>query len=157
MKTAISTVLFLAALLSFSRKEINPDITGTWKMDLYLMDSDTIYYKESEKYTLNYYEKKIGNITPKSKIEGAAKKLYDQFKSTELLVNKNIIKSYKFDGGFNEINLTYKFADGKIILDEKDNQKHKYIVDYDQKSDILTLKYEDSQTSIVNRYSRIKE
>ncbi|MFZ4928983.1 hypothetical protein [Chryseobacterium sp. Mn2064] len=155
-KTGISIVLFLAVSLSFSKKEIQPDITGTWKMDLYMMDSDTIYYKDSETYTQKFYEKKLGNMSQKSKIETAAKKLFDQFKSTELLVNKNTIKAYTFEGGLTEINIKYKQSDDKIILDEKDNQKHKYIVDYDQKSDFLTIKYEDPHTKIVNRYSRKK-
>ncbi|MGH1517576.1 hypothetical protein [Chryseobacterium sp. JK1] len=157
MKTGIPIVLFFAALLSFSKKEISPDITGIWKMDLYLMDSDTIYYKDSEKYTQNYYEKKLGNISPKSKIEIVTKKLFDQFTSTKFLVNKNTIKAYTFEGGSTEINLKYKQADDKIILDEKDNKKHNYIVDYDEKSDLLTIKYEDSQTKILNRYYRVKE
>ncbi|GEJ45910.1 hypothetical protein CRS_25180 [Chryseobacterium sp. ON_d1] len=120
------------------------------------MDSDTIYYENAEKYTLNYFEKTLGNLKDSEAKKRIGEKLYNQFKTAELNINENTITVYKFDGDQTKINLKYKLVEGNIILDEKANQKYKYTVDYNQETDILTIKQGDSKMNVVSRYSRLR-
>lgn len=143
-------------MLFFSKKEANKDISGTWKLNLYTMDSDTIYYENHEKYTFNYFEKTLGNLKNAEEKNRIAEKLYNQFKTAELRINKNTITSYQFDGNQSKIDLKYKMVDENIILDEKSNQKYKYRVDYDPEKDMLTVHLGDSKMNVVTRYSRLK-
>lgn len=118
------------------------------------MDSDTIYYENTEKYTFNYFDKTLGYLKDSDEKKKIGEKLYNQFKTTTLHINKNTINSYTYDGNQTEINLKYKLVDGKIILDEKANKKYKYTVDYNQETDILTIHQGDAK-SVVNKYSRV--
>lgn len=152
----ISSLFILISILFFSEKETNKDISGTWKLNLYTMDSDTIYYENAEKYTLNYFEKTLNHLVDSEKKKNAGEKLYNQFKTAELHINKNSIMFYKFDGNQSKINLKYKLKDGNIILDEKTNQKYRYTVNYNQETDILTIEHDDSKISVVTHYSRLK-
>jgi len=155
MKIIISSLFMIVTVLFFQKKEIKKDISGTWKLNLYTMDSDTIYYENTEKYTLNYFEKTLGHVKDSDEKKKIGEKLYNQFKSTELRINKNTITTYTYDGNQTEINLKYKLVDGKIVLDEKANRKYKYTVNYNQETDILTIHHGDAKMSVVNRYSRI--
>lgn len=155
MKIIISSLFMIVTVLFFPKKEIKKDISGTWKLNLYTMDSDTIYYENTEKYTLNYFEKTLGHVKDSDEKKKIGEKLYNQFKSTELRINKNTITTYTYDGNQTEINLKYKLVDGKIVLDEKANCKYKYTVNYNQETDILTIHQDDAKMSVVNRYSRI--
>lgn len=154
MKIIISSLFMIITILLFPKKEIKKDISGTWKLNLYTMDSDTIYYENTEKYTFNYFDKTLGNLKDSDEKKNIGEKLYNQFKTTKLHINKNTISSYTYDGNQTEINLKYKLVDGKIILDEKANRKYKYTVDYNPETDILTIHQGDSK-SMVNRYSRV--
>lgn len=154
MKIIISSLFMIITILLFPKKEIKKDISGTWKLNLYTMDSDTIYYENTEKYTFNYFDKTLGHLKDSDEKKKIGEKLYNQFKTTKLHINKNTINSYTYDGNQTEINLKYKLVDGKIILDEKANKKYKYTVDYNQETDILTIHQGDAK-SVVNKYSRV--
>ncbi|MEG2161305.1 MAG: hypothetical protein RRY62_08870 [Chryseobacterium sp.] len=154
MKIIISSLFMIITILLFPKKEIKKDISGTWKLNLYTMDSDTIYYENTEKYTFNYFDKTLGHLKDSDEKKKIGEKLYNQFKTTTLHINKNTINSYTYDGNQTEINLKYKLVDGKIILDEKANKKYKYTVDYNQETDILTIHQGDAK-SVVNKYSRV--
>lgn len=154
MKIIISSLFMIITILLFPKKEIKKDISGTWKLNLYTMDSDTIYYENTEKYTFNYFDKTLGYLKDSDEKKKIGEKLYNQFKTTTLHINKNTINSYTYDGNQTEINLKYKLVDGKIILDEKANKKYKYTVDYNQETDILTIHQGDAK-SVVNKYSRV--
>ncbi|MEG1592485.1 MAG: hypothetical protein RR391_16610 [Chryseobacterium sp.] len=154
MKIIISSLFMIINILLFPKKEIKKDISGTWKLNLYTMDSDTIYYENTEKYTFNYFDKTLGHLKDSDEKKKIGEKLYNQFKTTTLHINKNTINSYTYDGNQTEINLKYKLVDGKIILDEKANKKYKYTVDYNQETDILTIHQGDAK-SVVNKYSRV--
>lgn len=154
MKIIISSLFMIITILLFPKKEIKKDISGNWKLNLYTMDSDTIYYENIEKYTFNYFDKTLGYLKDSDEKKKIVEKLYSQFKTTELHINKNTIGSYAYDGNQTEINLKYKLVDGKIILDEKANRKYKYTVNYNQETDILTIHQGDSK-SVVNKYSRV--
>ncbi|WP_131797489.1 hypothetical protein [Chryseobacterium cucumeris] len=156
MKTLIYSIFMITSMLFLSEKEVNKDISGTWKLNLYTMDSDTIYYENAEKYTLNYFEKTVGNLKDSEEKKRIGEKLYNQFKTAELHINENTITAYKFDGDQTKINLKYKLVEGTIILDEKANQKYKYTVNYNQETDILTIKQGDSKMNVVIRYSRLR-
>lgn len=155
MKIIISSLFMIITILLFPKKEIKKDISGTWKLNLYTMDSDTIYYENTEKYTFNYFDKTLGQLKDSDEKKKIGEKLYNQFKTTELHINKNTISAYTYEGNQTEINLKYKLVDGKIILDEKANRKYKYTVNYNQETDILTIHQGDAKMSVVNRYSRI--
>lgn len=154
MKIIISSLFMIINILLFPKKEIKKDISGTWKLNLYTMDSDTIYYENTEKYTFNYFDKTLGHLKDSDEKKKIGEKLYNQFKTTTLHINKNTINSYTYDGNQTEINLKYKLVDGKIILDEKANKKYKYTVNYNQETDILTIHQGDAK-SVVNIYSRV--
>lgn len=154
MKIIISSLFMMITILLFPKKEIKKDISGTWKLNLYTMDSDTIYYENTEKYTFNYFDKMLGHLKDSDEKKKIGEKNYNLFKTTELHINKNTINSYTYNGDQTEINLKYKLVDGKIILDEKANRKYKYTVDYNQETDILTIHQGDAK-SVVNRYSRV--
>ncbi|WP_148045426.1 hypothetical protein [Chryseobacterium cucumeris] len=156
MKTLIYSIFMITSMLFLSEKEVNKDISGTWKLNLYTMDSDTIYYENAEKYTLNYLEKTLGNLKDSDEKKRIGEKLYNQFKTAELHINENTITAYKFDGNQTKINLKYKLVEGNIILDEKANQKYKYTVNYNQETDILTIKQGNSKMNVVSRYSRLR-
>lgn len=154
MKIIISSLFMIITILLFPKKEIKKDISGTWKLNLYTMDSNTIYYENTEKYTFNYFDKTLGHLKDSDEKKKIGEKLYNQFKTTKLHINKNTINSYTYDGNQTEINLKYKLVDGKIILDEKANKKYKYTVNYNQETDILTIHQGDAK-SVVNIYSRV--
>lgn len=154
MKIIISSLFMIITILLFPKKEIKKDISGNWKLNLYTMDSDTIYYENIEKYTFNYFDKTLGHLKDSDEKKKIVEKLYNQFKTAELHINKNTISSYAYDGNQTEINLRYNLVDGKIILDEKANRKYKYTVNYNQETDILTIHQGDSK-SVVNKYSRV--
>lgn len=156
MKTLIYSIFMITSMLFLSEKEVNKDISGTWKLNLYTMDSDTIYYENAEKYTLNYLEKTLGNLKDSDEKKRIGEKLYNQFKTAELHINEKTITAYKFDGNQTKINLKYKLVEGNIILDEKANQKYKYTVNYNQETDILTIKQGNSKMNVVSRYSRLR-
>lgn len=156
MKTIISSLFMIITILFFSRKEANKDIAGTWKLNLYTMDSDTIYYENHEKYTFNYFEKTLGSLKNADEKNKIAEKLYHQFKTAELHINKNKITSYQFDGDQSKIDLKYKMVGGNIVLDEKSNQKYKYKLDYNPEKNILSLQLGDSKMNVITRYSRVK-
>ncbi|MCD1116751.1 hypothetical protein [Chryseobacterium turcicum] len=156
MKIIISSLFMIVTILFFPKQEIKKDISGTWKLNLYTMDSDTIYYENHEKYTVNYFEKTLGHLKSLDEKKKIAEKLYNQFKTAELHINKNTITSYKFDGNQSKIELKYKMVGENIILDEKSNQKYKYRVDYNQEKDILTVDLGGSEMNVITRYSRIK-
>lgn len=155
MKIIISSLFMMITILLFPKKEIKKDISGTWKLNLYTMDSDTIYYENTEKYTFNYFDKMLGHLKDPDEKKKIGEKNYNLFKTTELHINKNTISSYTYEGDQTEINLKYKLVDGKIILDEKANRKYKYTVNYNQETDMLTIHQGDAKVSVVNRYSRI--
>ena len=144
-------------MLFFSKKEANKDIFGTWKLNLYTMDSDTIYYENHEKYTFNYFEKTLVHLKNTEEKKKIAEKLYSQFKTAELHINKNTITSYQFDGDQSKMDLKYKMVGESIILDEKSNQKYKYMVDYNQEKDLLTMRLGDSKMNVITRYSRLEK
>lgn len=161
MKIIMASLLMLISILFMSKKEIGSGIEGTWKMNLYTMDSDTLYVENSEKYTLSYFEKTLKNLAAtdekRNKIKAEGQKLYNQFKTVELQISKNTIQSYRSGGMLTEINLKYKLIDGKIIPDEKGNQKHQYTIDFDEDTDQLTIRHGGPDMKIVNRYSRVKK
>ncbi|WP_131667070.1 hypothetical protein [Chryseobacterium taiwanense] len=157
MKIVTCLIFLIISILFFPEKRLNKDISGTWKLNLYTMDSDTIYYENVEKYTLNYFEKTVGNLKDSEEKKKIGEKLYNQFKTAELHINKSTITTYKLDGDQTEVNLKYKLVEGNIILDEKANQKYKYAVNYNQEADILTIKQGDSKMNVVSRYSRIEK
>lgn len=161
MKIIIPSLFMLISILFMSKKEAGIGIEGTWKMNLYTMDSDTLYVENSEKYTLSYFEKTMKNLADteekRNKIKAEGQKLYNLFKTVELQINKNTIQSYRSDGMLTEINLKYKLIDGKIIPDEKGNQKHQYTIDFDEGTDQLTIRQGGPDMKIVNRYSRVKK
>lgn len=156
MKTIIYSIFIIINILFFPKREMNKDISGTWKLNLYTIDSDTIYYENHEKYTFNYFEKTLGQLKNTEEKRKIAEKLYSQFKTTELHINKNTITSYKFDGDQSKIDLKYKMSGENIILDEKSNQKYRYKVDYNPEKDILTMHLGDSKMNVITRYSRMK-
>ena len=133
MKIIISSLFILISFLSFSKKEQKNEIIGTWKMDLYLLNLDTIYSGKSEKHTVKYFESILKNIDnseeKKVKIQNEGRKLYEKFKTVKLHINKNTIESYESDGTLSKIKLKYEFVDGKIILDKKENQKFEYAIE----------------------------
>lgn len=156
MKTLIYSIFMIISILFFSKKEANKDIAGTWKLNLYIMESDTIYYENHEKYTFNYFEKTLGSLKNAEEKNKIAEKLYNKFKTAKLLINKNTITSYQFDGDQSKIDLKYKMVGENIILDEKSNQNYKYKVNYNRENDILTMDLGDSKMNIITRYSRMK-
>lgn len=156
MKTLIYSIFMIISILFFSKKEANKDIVGTWKLHLYTMDSDTIYYENHEKYTFNYFEKTLGSLKNAKEKNKIAEKLYNQFKTAELLINKNTITSYQFDGDQPKIDLKYKLVGENIILEGKSDQKYNRRVDYDRGNDILTIHLRDSNMNVVTRYTRMK-
>lgn len=156
MKTIIYSIFIIINILFFPKREMNKDISGTWKLNLYTIDSDTIYYENHKKYTFNYFEKTLGQLKNTEEKRKIAEKLYSQFKTAELHINKNTITSYKFDGDQSKIDLKYKMSGENIILDEKSNQKYRYKVDYNPEKDILTMHLGDSKMNVITRYSRMK-
>lgn len=161
MKIIIASLLMGISMLFFSKKETHSGIEGTWNLNLYTLDSDTLYFENSEKHTFRYFEKTMKNPADtderKNKVKAESQKLYDQLKTVELQISKNTIQSYRSGGMLTEINLKYKISDGKIIPDEKGNRKHQYTIDFDESTDQLTIRHGGSGVNIVNRYSRVKK
>ena len=155
MKIIISSVFILLSFISFSKKDQKNDIIGIWKMDLYLINNDTIYSEKSEKFTLKYLESFVKNINnsdeKKIKTQNEANQLYKKFKTLKLHINKNTIESNEFDGTKSKMKLKYKIVNGKIIL----NEKLDYIIEYDKDIDILTIKQGKSNIMAINKYSRL--
>ena len=159
MKAIIYSICILIGFLFFPKKEQKNDIVGTWNMDLYLINSDTIYSVKTEKYTEKYFENFLKNIDDseekRSKIKMKSRQLLEKFKTVKLHINKNTIESYEFDGTQSKIKLKYKFINGKIILDEKENLKLEYVIEYDNEADILTIQQGKSEIKAINKYSRL--
>ncbi len=159
MKILISSAFILISFLSFPKKEQKNKIIGSWKMDLYLINLDTIYNEKSEKYTVKYFDNILQNIDnceeKKIKVQKASNQLYEKFKTVKLHINENTIDSYEFGGTQSKIKLRYKFVDGKIILDKKANLKLEYIIEYDEETDILTIQQGESKIKAINKYSRL--
>lgn len=155
------SIFILVSFLLFPKKEQKNDIIGTWKMDLYLINLDTVYSEKSVNYTVKYFDdifKKIDNSEKnKIKAQNEGEKLFEKFKTVKLHIDENTIRSYEFDGGQNQIKLKYVLIDGKIILDKKQNQKYEYAIEYDKETDILTIQQGESKIKAINKYSRVKK
>lgn len=148
-------------LVSFTHKEKNPFI-GDWQMKLMLLKNDTIFLLSKPEYTINYYQKTIGNRDSSAaythEIEKKSMTLYQSFAGMKLKITTTQIQPFDNNNNIkqNQTPINYQLVDGKIYMDSTKQTSFNYKIEYHKKEDEIIMKHLQTSLQMVNVYSRIK-
>lgn len=149
MRILLPLLLLLTSSFSFAQNATKHSIIGTYELELYTLNGDTVYSPFSNKYTINYFRSSLQDQPEKADSAGIS--LFEKLKKARLHANKNSIRT-TMPGEQSETILKYKIENDRLIIDPETYKKYKFLVEYNGSTDVITLRSDP----MAARFTRVK-